>query len=149
MNEYFLNMPKFLRIAAITCAVCAASAVNSALANPHVSAGNYANYWLLIHVTSTEPNIESAEGVDVETFSKRVLDDYGLTTQTMDDAPISTKMKVLDHVKATFSEGETIEIKALPMPSREVCTAAGDLSIERLSLPSMMTMARYTCISGR
>ena len=67
----------------------------------------------------------------------------------MDDASITTKLAVIERVKTTFSEGESIAIKALPMPSLEVCNAAGDLATERLTLPSMMTTARYTCIPGR
>ena len=49
----------------------------------------------------------------------------------------------------SIPEGESMAIKALPMPSLEVCNAAGDFAAERLTLPSMMTTARYTCIPGR
>ena len=82
-------------------------------------------------------------------FTQCVLDVNGLTPQTMDDASITTKLAVIKRVKTPFSEGESMAIKALPMPSLEVCNAAGDLAAERLTLPSMMTTARYTCLPGR
>ena len=145
-------MTKLFWTAAIACGACAAFAGAPALADSHTSTehhGNYANYWLLLHTTSTEAEIEPPEDMSEEAFTQSVLDIYGLTTETMDDASITTKLAVIDRVKTTFSEGESMAIKALPMPSLEVCNAAGDLAAERLTLPSMMTTARYTCIPGR
>ena len=54
-------------------------------------------------------------------FTQCVLDVNGLTPQTMDDASITTKLAVIKRVKTPFSEGESMAIKALPMPSLEVC----------------------------
>ena len=145
-------MTKLFWTAAIACGACAAFAGAPALADSHTSTehhGNYANYWLLLHTTSTEAEIEPPDEISEEAFTQSVLDLYGLTRETMDDASITTKLAVIKRVKTTFSEGESMVIKALPMPSLEVCNTAGDLAAERLTLPSLMTTARYTCIPGR
>tara|TARA_Y100000991_G_scaffold179622_1_gene142132 strand:+ start:1102 stop:1518 length:417 start_codon:yes stop_codon:yes gene_type:complete len=138
-------MPKLSWTAAIAFGVCAAFTGAPALAESQTSAEHHSNYWLLIHTSSTEPPEEMRE----EAFAKSVLDVYGLTPQTMDDASITTKLAVIERMKATFSEGESIALKALPMPSLDVCNAAGDLATERLTIPSMMTISRYICIPGR
>ena len=56
-----LAMTKLFWTAAIACGACAVFAGAPALADSHTSTehhGNYANYWLLLHTTSTEAEIE-------------------------------------------------------------------------------------------
>ena len=101
----------------------------SANADSHTSTehhGNYANYWLLLHTTSTEAEFEPPEDMSEEAFTQSVLDVYGLTRETMDDASITTKLAMIERVKTTFSEGESMAIKAssLQRPARQPNTCS-------------------------
>ena len=151
-------MTKLFWTAAVACGACAALAGAPASAGSHTSnehQGNYANYWLLIQTFTTAPAFEvtptagNAEGALDLAHQQRVLDTYGLTRETMDQAPLEIKRQLIQQNNFAFVEAEATGSQLIPVPNEEVCKRAGYLAIDKLTVPSKMTSASYTSLPGR
>ena len=118
-------------------------------------AANYAGYWLLIQTYTTapshtlEPTASEPEGAVDLAHQQRVLDSLGLTRQTMDQAPLATKLELIRKNNFSFVEAEATGSISIPMPSHHACEAAGKQAIDKLTVPSFMTTAQYICLPGR
>ena len=148
---------KFLATVAVLGATTLSTAI-PAMANTQrteANHANYAGYWLLIQTYTTapshtlEPTAAEPEGAVDLAHQKRVLDSFGLTRETMDQAPLATKLELIKQNNFSFVEAEATGSEALPMPSMQVCEAAGKEAVNKLTVPSFMTTARYSCVPGR
>ena len=116
---------------------------------------NYASYWLLIQTYTTspshtlEPTAAEPEGAVDLAHQKRVLDSFGVTRTTMDAAPLAPKLELIKQNNFSFVEAEATGSEVIPMPSLQACEASGKIAINKLTVPSFMTTARYTCLPGK
>ena len=123
--------------------------------SPQVNGANYAGYWLLIQTYTTapshtlEPTASEPEGAVDLAHQQRVLDSLGLTRETMDQAPLATKLELIRKNNFSFVEAEATGSISIPMPSHHACEAAGKQAIDKLTVPSFMTTAQYICLPGR
>ncbi|MDB4638949.1 hypothetical protein OAE83_00450 [bacterium] len=144
-----------------TFAVLGASALSGAIPvmaqtqSTQENHANYAGYWLLIQTYTTapshtlEPTVAEPEGAVDLAHQKRVLDSFGVTRETMDSAPLATKLELIKQNNFSFVEAEATGSEVIPMPSRQACETSGKVAINRLTVPSFMTTARYTCLPGK
>ena len=122
---------------------------------PQVNCANYAGYWLLIQTYTTapshtlEPTAAEPEGVVDLAHQQRVLDSLGVTRETMDQAPLATKLQLIQQNNFSFVEAEATGSISIPMPSHRACEAAGKQAVHKLTVPSFMTTAKYICLPGR
>ena len=119
-----------------------------------LDAANYAGYWLLIQTYTTapshtlEPTASEPEGAVDLAHQQRVLDSLGLTRETMDQAPLATKLELIRKNNFSFVEAEATGSLSIPMPSHHACETAGKQAIDKLTVPSFMTTAQYICLPG-
>ena len=122
---------------------------------PEGNHANYASHWLLIQTFTTAPAFEvtpaagNAEGALDLAHQQKVLDAHGLTRETMDQAPVEIKRQLIEQNNFAFVEAEATGSQLIPVPNAEVCKKAGELAVDKLTVPSKMTSATYTCLPGR
>lgn len=137
------------------CTVFATPAVLAQAETPSENHANYASHWLYIQTYTTapsytlEPTVGNPEGAADLAHQQKVLDTYGLTRATMDQAPLDIKIKLIKGNNYSFVESEATGSQVIPMPTLEACRTAGSIAVDRLTMPSTMTMARFSCLPGR
>ena len=152
------NFQKTLAAALGGVAVVYTAAVIAAPTKTQTPEGNHANYashWLLVQTFTTAPAFEvtpaagNAEGAIDLAHQQKVLDAHGLTRETMDQAPVEIKRQLIEQNNFAFVEAEATGSQLIPVPNAEVCKKAGELAVDKLTVPSKMTSASYVCLPGR
>ena len=121
----------------------------------HDPYANYAGYWLLIQTYTTapshtlEPTAAEPEGAVDLAHQQRILDSLGVTRETMNEAPLATKLELIRQNNFSFVEAEATGSISIPMASRHATKAAGEQAVEKLAVPSFMTTAQCICLPGR
>ena len=67
----------------------------------------------------------------------------------MDQAPLEIKRQLIEQNNFAFVEAEATGSQLIPVTNAEVCKTAGELAVDKLTVPSKMTSASYTCLPGR
>ena len=125
--------------------IAAFAMLAAALSGTQAQANPTSNYWLVVTLTSNEPDVSQSSA---SSSHEKILKSFNLTRQTIDSADLATKRKAMEMVTDVFSEAESIAFKPIPMTSRTACETAGQEIVNQFTLPSHMLMATYLCIKG-
>ena len=115
---------------------------------------NYASHWLLIQSFTTAPAFEvtptagNPEGAGLGPSAEGAGCPWP-------DSPNHGPSPSGDQTAGLIEQNNFAFVKPstgsqlIPVPNAEVCKTAGELAVDKLTVPSKMTSASYTCMPGR
>lgn len=117
----------------------------AALGGTQAQANPTSSYWLVVTLTSNEPDVAQTSTNPAHT---RILETLNLTRETLDSADLATKQRAMTMATDIFSEAESLALKPIPMTSRTACETAGQEIVNQFTIPSQMLRATHLCIKG-